>query len=306
MDRRDFIRSLAATAGAAAASGCVARRARPAAAGLDVRQAEIDEVTPADYAAFRRASDEEALGWKDRFPALDRYDEAFDRVFDEALGTQVKGPGPAVWYVYNMGIVVKTREALFTVDLQHRQSLRFVPHVDFAMVTHNHDDHYDDSYLQALDRAHKTVITNFDDNYGARATKSGGYTRRPKSFRIKDVGIRTFVTSHNDYLLDFTMPFEIAVGGYSIFHSGDSAYVKELERTNVRPDLWLVHPYNGLDAVEGARVLRPKRTCVVHLQEFGHAKDRWRWRYADGQKAVGRLREAGFEADMPLWGERLL
>ena len=48
--------------------------------------------------------------WYAKYPVLRRYDEAFRKVVREMRETKVEGDTPAVWYVYNMGVIVKTRK----------------------------------------------------------------------------------------------------------------------------------------------------------------------------------------------------
>lgn len=58
-------------------------------------------------------------------------------------------------------------------------------------------------------------------------------------------------------------------------------------------------------AAAGAEAVKPKLAVVAHLNELGHAKDRWRWTWADGAKAKKQLEAAGFAATVPLWGDRI-
>lgn len=271
-------------------------------------QRDIDEVTPEEYYAYL------ANGGQSRFAALNRLDAAFERAVAEARVKKV-GSVPAIWLVYNMGLLVKTRETLFSVDLCHRLAPTIARELDFALITHNHDDHYTTAFYEAMDRReHKTVVNNFDCNYGARSNPyhngrpsefGGGYTRGGKVFRFRDVGIRTSVTDHNDYLVGYTMPFEITVGDFTIFHSGDSSKVEQLNPT-CRPDFWVVHPRVGLSVVDGVKKFRPKTTVIAHLNEFTHPKDKYRWTWMDGQVERARVEDVGARAVVPVWGERLV
>ena len=302
LSRRHFI----GAAGLAAAS--LSMHAEEA-ADLATFQKELDAITPKDYTAFQlpgmELPDADRLAAYAAFPGLKRYDEAFDKVFAEIQSTAVTDK-PAVWFVYNMGIIVKTPQALFTVDVNHRQATRLEPILDFALITHNHHDHYSDRFLDAIDRAGKTVISNFDDNYGAYFAKRmpGGFTRAKKTFNLKDVTIKTSLSDHNPYLIDFTTAFEIAIGDYTIYHSGDSQNIDKLNPTRT-PDLWIVHPRCGLKVTDGIQKFHPKKTVIAHLFELGHAVNRWRWRVSDGQAELKKAEEAGAVAVMPLWGDRL-
>ena len=272
-------------------------------------QKDVDDIPAPVYENFRAAGpdipDAERLAAYAAHSGLRRYDAAFDKVFAEVQATAVTDQ-PAVWLVYNMGVIVKTPRTTFAIDLAHRLGLRMAPLLDFALVTHNHIDHVDLAFLAAMDRAGKTVVSNFLCNYGAmRGGKMpGGYTRRKKVFKIGDVSIRTALSDHNGYLVDFTTTFEISVGDWTLYHTGDSSKLAKLNPKR-EPDLWIVHPRCGLDATEAAAKFHPRRTVVAHLCELSHPPDKWRWTIADGQTEAARLEAAGFEAMVPLWGERL-
>ena len=305
MTRREFVESAGATV-ALAVSGCSFPRGHRDFPCCDYAalQHEIDEVNPADFKAYLE-------GVEANRAAFRRLDDAFLKVRDEVTRTVVTDV-PAVWLVYNMGIVVKTRESVFSVDLMHRKAPEFEPLLDFAMISHNHNDHYTEAFYRAMNGAGKTVISNFKDNNGAANWrmggewwKRGGYTRAVKTFRIKDVEIRTTLTDHNGYLVDFTTAFEIRCGGYMLYHSGDCCNVGKLNPER-QPDLWIVHPYCGMKADDGVRKFHPKLTAIAHLNEMGHARDKWRWAYEDGVKAADIVKAAGGKAIVPTWGARLV
>ena len=298
MTRNEFLKS----AGAATVMAAFGRGLGADALKMDGRyvelQAAIDATEAKTFGAYLMSG--ETKGNK----ALAALETAFDRVLAEVKATTVTDGRPAIWHVYNMGTVVKTREACFSIDLMHRRGHEFAPFLDFALITHNHDDHYTEPFYRAMDRAHKTVITNFKDNYGTRGTAAqGGYTRAEKTFKLKDVEVRTSLTDHNSYLVDFTTAFEIAVGGFTIYHTGDCANVAKLNPQRACPDLWIVHPRCGMKPVDGYAKFQPKRTVIAHLCELGHTK--WRWTYKDGFDEAAKIRALGGEAVVPLWGDRI-
>lgn len=280
---------------------------------LDMRQAEIDAITPQDFKSYLTPGAEmpgdllaEHVA---RFPVLGRLEAAFDKVFREAKDTEVVDINrPAIWYVYNMGLVVKTPKTLFSIDLHHRRAEEFAPLLDFALITHNHGDHYTERFKVAMDRVQrKPVVNNFFDNYGVRDWKLGGYTRaKTKTFIYGDVKIITGLCDHNDYLIDYTTTFEVEIGNFTLFHSGDCSSHAKLHVTR-QPDIWVFHPRCGMKAVAGCQeVVHPKTAVIAHLQEMGHAKGRYRWTYRDGLDEKAQLEAAGISARMPLWGERLV
>ncbi len=313
MNRRDFAKGFVAAASAMALRRAVAQTHAPTGdAALDARQAEIDAVTPQEYKSYLNGglsiAPERLAEMTSRLPALARLEAAFGKVFAEAKETAVNDiDHPAIWYVYNMGLVVKTPKTLFSIDLNHRRAEEFAPLLDFALITHNHSDHYTERFKVAMDRGqHKTVVNNFFDNYGVHDRKFGGYTRAPsKTFLLGDVKVITGLCDHNDYLIDYTTPFEVHIGSFTLYHSGDCCSHAKLKPTR-RPDMWVFHPRCGMDAVKGCReAVRPRLAVIAHLQEMGHHKDRYRWTYRDGLNEKARLETAGFAAKMPLWGDRI-
>jgi L-ascorbate metabolism protein UlaG (beta-lactamase superfamily) len=298
-----------------AAVAAKAARAADAADGaeLDVRQREIDAIKPDEFAAYWRPGLELAKDELDaatrRFPVLGRLEAAFEKVLREVKETVVTDVDhPAVWYVYNMGLVVKSQEKTFSIDMHHRRAEELAPLLDFALITHNHNDHYTERFTHLMDRVqHKTVVNNFFCNYGVTdRMKFGGYTRaKSKTFHIGDVTVITGLCDHNPYLIDYTTPFEVQIGNFTLYHSGDCCSHAKLGATR-QPDMWVFHPYCGMDAARGcAEAIRPKLAVIAHLQELGHAKGRYRWTYCDGLRCKARVEASGFAARMPLWGERL-
>ena len=162
LGRRDFLKktSLAAMAvvgGINAAEG----------GEIDALQRELDAIPGREFQKFRdfgpslAAEERDALYAK--WPVLRRYDDAFLKVMREIEEAEVT-ERPAVWYVYNMGVIVKTPKSLFSIDLSHRLSTMLADKFDFVIITHNHFDHYTEKLYQAMNSRHKTVIQNFLDN----------------------------------------------------------------------------------------------------------------------------------------------
>ncbi|MBQ8113314.1 MAG: MBL fold metallo-hydrolase [Kiritimatiellae bacterium] len=274
---------------------------------LDMWERETNRVTPQMYSAYLRDGNTRGLF------ALEKLEESFEKMLRGIAKTKVEG-APAVWSVYNMGYVVKTKEALFSIDLVHRRAAELAPRLDFELVTHNHGDHFRADLYSAMNGAGKTVISNFLDNYGAADWRkggqnwmqNGGYTRAKKTFKIKDVEIRTSLIDHNNYLVDFTTAFEIRVGNFIIYHTGDSGSgsEKKVGTTWGRPDLWLFFPGCGIDVAEAVRKVQPKKVVFGHLWELGHKT---------GRLKAAKIRRSKREADplcpdvsVAFWGDRIL
>ena len=279
----------------------------------DERQSELltkwdeatEAVSPQVYGQYLRDGDTRG------FKALEVLERAFEKVMREVKDTTVTGDVPAVWSVYNMGYIVKTRESLFSIDLVHRRDAEFAPLLDFALITHNHGDHWRHGFYDTMNGAHKTVVSNFKDNYGVKNwKKDGGYVRGVKTFSIKDVEIRTSLTDHNDYLIDFTTAFEIKTGDFILYHTGDSGRGTEpkLETVWGRPDLWLFFPGCGIDTAKAVEKVNAKRIVFGHLWELSHwpgHRGRLDERLIRPQLAWAK--EAGCEdVSVAFWGDRII
>ena len=268
---------------------------------LDLWQKETDQVSASDYGKY--LSDGDTRG----FASLEKLERGFEKILREIDATTV-GAVPAVWSVYNMGYVVKTREALFSIDLVHRRAAaELAPRLDFALITHNHLDHYLPDFYRVMNKAGKTVISNFLDNYGVRNwKKDGGFTRAVKTFKMKDVEIRTSLIDHNDYLIDFTTAFEMRIGDFVLYHTGDSGRGTEHKLGTVwgRPDLWLFFPGCGIDVAAAVRQVQPKRIVFGHIWELGHVHGRLTTPMVRAAKVKAETACANVSA--ALWGDRVL
>lgn len=312
MTRRGFVAEASAFSAITAAGRVFGQSHEPTGIDeLEVRQHEIDAIAPSDFAEYWKPgldlpqSELEAAVAK--FPVLGRLEAAFDKVLREVRDTVVEDVNrPAIWYVYNMGLVVKTPKTLFSIDLHHRRAEELAPLLDFALITHNHNDHYTERFKYAMDRVQrKPVVNNFFDNYGVADRKNGGYTRAKKTFTFGDVVVKTGLCDHNDYLVDYTTPFEVQMGDFTLFHSGDCCSHAKLEPSRT-PDMWMFHPRCGMKvAIACEEAIHPKKAVIGHLQELGHSKGRWRWTYRDGLDEKAKIEAAGYPAIMPLWGERI-
>ena len=316
MNRREFIGSIGAAAvvpSAFAETEANETKAKKEDA-IAVWDRETELVSPKDYIAYRK--DGNTRG----FAALEKLDAAFEKVMREAKETVVTGDAPAVWNVYNMGYIVKTRESLFSIDLVHRRDVEFAPLLDFTLVTHNHHDHWRDGFCRAMDTSHKTIISNFLENHGATEWKKidgvwtpsgGGFANGVKTFKIKDVEIRTSLIDHNNYLINFTTAFEIKIGDFILYHTGDSGRGTEHKLGTVwgRPDLWLFFPGCGVDTRKAVAQVKAKRIVFGHMWELGHRPGHVGSRL-DARLIRPRLawaKEAGCEdVSVGFWGDRII
>lgn len=244
------------------------------------------------------------------FRVLEDLEKAFEKVMREVKETVVSGDTPAIWSIYNMGYIVKTRKAVFSVDLNHRLGTKFVPLLDFALVTHNHGDHWRRDFFDAMTAQNKIVISNFLESPAFNAIK-GDNPKGVGTYSIKDVKIRTSLIDHGNTpkMIDFTMAFEVKSGDWTLYHTGDSGKGTEPKLGTVwgAPDLWLFFPGCGIDTPKAVKKVRAKRIVFGHLWELGHAaghKGRLdesliRPRLAEAKKAGCK------DVSLAFWGDRI-
>ena len=260
-------------------------------------------VTPDVYKAYYLDGDTRG------FNALSAVERAFDEVVREAKDTVVKGDAPAIWSVYNMGYIVKTRESLFSIDLKHRRAHSLVPLLDFALVTHNHGDHYDVNFCKAMDEAGKPLVSSFVENaaFGEIKAKAaaGG---KPDVFKIRDVLIRTFRVDHakEAWGIDFTTAFEMKIGKFRLLHTGDCGVANDKLRVEWgHPDLWLLFPMTSLDVTDAFKRIRPKRCAFGHIWELSHAVGKGRAIERHIRRGLDMAARAGGAPVVAFWGDRI-
>ena len=314
LGRRDFLKGVSLAA-LAVNGGIQAAENSMKAEEINALQQELDAIPGDEFRKFRgmgpsfAAEERDALYTK--WPVLRRFDDAFLKVMREIEEVEVTDR-PAVWYVYNMGVIVKTRQSLFSIDLSHRLSTMLADRFDFMIITHNHYDHYTEKLYQAMDSRHKTVIQNFRDNYGACLHVKdglGGFSRGECRYTIKDVVIRTYETNHNHLLKGFVMPVEVQVGDYTILHVGDTFNTGDLrpERT---PDLFIHHAWcwgSSNQTMDGINAFHPKCVVIAHHCELGHNKTTGGGGVplARAYAKKAEAEAAGTHAIAPFWGDRI-
>ena len=261
-------------------------------------------VRPEDYSAYFRDGDTR------EFKALKALELVFDKVLREAKDTVVSGDVPAVWSVYNMGHVVKTRDSLFSIDLKHRRANEFVPLLDFALVTHAHKDHYNPGFAQAMEKAGKPLASGFLKNSAFAEIKAKAEAEgHADAFKIRDVAVRTFRVDHAkaEWGIDFTTAFEIKIGDFRLLHTGDCRPSNgKLCVKWGRPDLWLFFPMSGLDIADAMRRIGPKRVVFGHLWELGHAVGKGRAHKWHINRAMPKAKSQCGDVSVAFWGDRIL
>lgn len=265
----------------------------------DIMQNIVDCTAKAEFDAF----DGDPLMKSDN-PVLQYYDAALERLLTDIPATQVLPGQVAVWYLYNMGYVIKTPTGCFGVDIHHRHAEKLVPLLDFTAVTHYHRDHFDLPFLYKMNEAGKMVISSFFPNAGY--TKAFEYTYDMPG----KVTVCCSEADHNATLKKFVMPLEfVCVTGdkkFVFFTSGDCCDHEFLCPKSEQIDLYAIHPRCIMDPLKAVEKVSPQMTFICHLHELSHEINCWRWQYSVGRDEERALAGLGKKSYVPVWGEKFI
>ncbi|MCQ2379987.1 MAG: SGNH/GDSL hydrolase family protein [Victivallaceae bacterium] len=237
-------------------------------------------------------------------PILEFYDKAVDRIIADLKSTPAPENGAVAWHLYNMGYVIRTPRATFGIDIKHRRGCELVKYLDFALVTHNHGDHYTIDFFNEMSRNKKQVISSFHP--------ASGYGRGRRTISIGDVLIETFDTDHNRTLPGFITCYRITCGSGKgapvILHTGDSCYDRQINAGSV--DVHIVHPRVGLCEPRLAKKMAPKSIWFSHIGEMGHCPPSiWRpIKFSEAYYDAEIMAKDGVKSSfrVPLWGEKIV
>ena len=265
---------------------------------LDKMQTLVDRTSHTEFCYF-----DEDPKLKTANPLLKFYDRTVDHIKKDISETQVVPGTAAIWYLYNMGFIIKTPTVCFGVDIHHRRAAELAEVLDFLAITHNHTDHYSMPLMREMNRLKKPVISNFFDN--PYYTKAAEYTHR-----ISGVTIHCGEADHNSRLKKFTMPLEFICPtgntNFVLFTSGDCRSEIFLHKKSKQINLYAVHPFCGMKAINAAQKLAPQTTFLVHLQEMSHPVNKWRWTIAQGRGEQKIFNQKNLDSYLPVWGEKFI
>jgi L-ascorbate metabolism protein UlaG (beta-lactamase superfamily) len=228
------------------------------------------------------------------------YNMALEKLLTEIPATKVKKGEVAVWQLYNMGYVIKTKTQCFGIDLYHKYAEKLVPMIDFLLITHNHGDHHDKHLVAEMEKQGKPVYSNFLNN-GHKVTTDD-------SFTIGNISVKVITVDHNATLKNFVNTYEVncyAGKGkdYVMFFTGDAHNYQQLNPTG-KVDVFIPHLAVGLDMAEAVKKINPTEVLMSHILELGHAITKWRWSYEYGINECVKLQRLGVY--LPVWGEKIV
>ena len=269
---------------------------------METTQAVLNRFTNKEWNAFLKESDLVKVAEAERTGVPYFLRKSFDKVKKEVRTTKVKEGTVAVWLLYNMGYIVKTPTSTFAIDLYSKHADELLDMIDFVMITHAHGDHKTQNVVEGMTKRNKPIFASFDIK-GANVTKitDGGI------IEMGDITIRTTIGDHNKkWHLDVTS-YEIDCGPKTnntvIYHTGDSYNYKQLNPQK-KVDIFMPHMAVGLKIQKAIDKFQPRHVFLSHLQELGHAVEKWRWTFHDALKLKSTLTHD--HVWIPCWGEKVV
>jgi|GEM_PF-1925969 len=234
-------------------------------------------------------------------PILYYLRNADQNAFDEIRNTKVEH-GVVIWAIYNMGIVVKTKDICFAEDIVARGSSVLTDILDFAIVSHVHSDHYDSPFVSAMANAGKTVYAPFNGS-GLTFVDS---TKMPLEYNYGDVNIR-FEFNHQEAnipVLVSQINLGASADGYTIYDMADARTLSALHPTR-HINLFMLHIANGFDPIQASNQIKSDVTLYSHEMELGHstAANGYRWKYSYSYNKINSQPHAS--SYILTWGERI-
>lgn len=270
-------------------------------AAMDVMQKHADNFTHVRFNEYNASAEGSVLEQEIESEGIIRfYTLALEKLLKEIPSTKVKKGEVAIWQLYNMGYVVKTRTQCFGIDLHHKHATKLAPMIDFLLITHNHSDHQWKPLIAEMERLDKPVYSNFLNN-GFKL--NGG-----EKFVIGNIEIETATVDHNKELRNFVTTYQVncyAKGKkpYVILFTGDAHNHEQLNPTR-QVDMFVPHLSVGLNMPKAIAKINPTTVLMSHILELAHAIDKWRWSYPYGIDQCEKQNRKGVY--LPVWGEKLI
>lgn len=242
------------------------------------------------------------------FPVIHFLEDAVEKTTNEVRSTPVEKGQVKMWLVYNMGFIVKTADACFSIDLANRRAQDFEPLLDFSLITHNHPDHASQMLMEAMKAKGKPVVSNFFDSPQLTRENAAEYkfgNIEIKTTRVHHSHWRTNKWNKNMPVATFEINCGNAADNCVIYHSGDCADIDELNPVQ-KVDILMPHFRNGLKTEDLIlKKVRPEMAFILHLMELSHATRWGRWSYQVGLRRSGECGAPEKRVLMPIWGEKV-
>lgn len=281
----------------------VARREK-----MGVIQQACDPLAPSVFGAYVSSwnkAEDRATELEDQHAALHYLRAATMHAVESIQRTRVER-GMAIWHLYNMGYVFKTRHVCFGADLKFRDAEQLAGELDFLLITHEHGDHWSEALVKAMIRKRKPVIMR---SVMAKEFKGALAVAQPAEMNFGNARVKVDVGSHdvadpdNPNMLMFQVDCGTEPDMFTVYHCGDGNNLGKIQPDR-HVDVFIPHIKVGLPVTRAVDLLKPGITLASHVLELRHAKDRSRWSYEFAFNVIKDIPPR--DAVIMTWGERLL
>ena len=231
------------------------------------------------------------------------------RAIEEIRSVSVPEGSMRVWYIYNMGVVIKTANATIGIDVAGTYVAPSIADVggllDVLIVTHPHGDHLDAKVAAAAERAGAKIVVA-DERVRVDYSNQNNLVRDPNgesmvkvlagsalaaqalvgvepggSIMVKGVRITAYPAEHNypngtedAFSATPTDWFYVEASGFGILHTGDGFLSSaKSDLSGKRVDLYIVHYVDGMLAEDYYKLVPQSRVMFpLHIHELGHGR----------------------------------
>jgi L-ascorbate metabolism protein UlaG (beta-lactamase superfamily) len=230
------------------------------------------------------------------------------RAIEEIRSASVSEGSMRVWYIYNMGVVIKTVDATVGIDVAGTYVAPSIADVggllDVLIVTQPHGDHLDAKVTVAAAKAGAKIVVA-DER--VRVNSSGNIARDPGgvsmvqalagsalaaqalvgvepggTIEVKVVRITAYAAEHSDPYRPLTgfeaTPtdwFYVEASGFGILHTGDGFFSDaKPDLSGKQVDLYIIHYVDDVCTEDYYEFAPQSRVMVpLHLHELGHGRE---------------------------------
>jgi L-ascorbate metabolism protein UlaG (beta-lactamase superfamily) len=231
------------------------------------------------------------------------------RAIEEIRSTSIQEGSMRVWYIYNMGVVIKTANATIGIDVAGTYVAPSIADVggllDVLIVTHPHGDHLDAKVAAAAAKAGAKIVVA-DEMVRVDYLNQNNLVRDPNgesmvkvltgsalaaqalvglepggTIDVKGVRITAYPAEHstpNDTEDAFSATptdwFYVEVSGFCILHTGDGFFNGlKPDFSGKRVDLYIIHYVDGMITEDYYKLVPQSRVMFpLHLHELGHGR----------------------------------
>jgi hypothetical protein len=210
----------------------------------------------------------------------------------EEIRTTTITQGVRIWKMYNMGIIVKTPDKCFAIDLKPITT-NFTNVLEFTIISHNHPDHWAKGFIDAMAKAGKPI-------YSPSSRSSTGRTFIDQSTTLQQGPLTVSFSMSSQWkpgTIDYapclitTVDCGASTGNFKIMHTGDAMYpidfpVGHVDFFDASTTIWRTQDSTFEEIL---KKIMPTYINLDHIMEFGHtmaARGHWRAIYDEAYEEV--------------------